>query len=50
MAKLYQSERQVSFPLLSSEPVRLDAVRSLTVYVYSCILGCTIGKNVNFSH
>ena len=26
-----QSERQVSFPLLSSEPVRLDAVRSLTV-------------------
>ena len=26
-----QSERQVSFPLLSSEPVRLDAFRSLTV-------------------
>ena len=43
MAKLYQSERQVLFPLLSSEPVRLVTVRSLMVYVYSCNLGCTIG-------
>ena len=33
---------KISFPLLS-EPVRSDSVRSLIVYVYSCILGCTIG-------
>ena len=35
--------RQVSFPLPASEAVRLDAVPSLTVDVYSCILGFTTG-------
>ena len=36
-------KRPVSFPLPVCEPVRLDAVRFPTVYVYSCILGCTTG-------
>ena len=29
------NKTQINFPLLSSKPVRLDAVRSLTAYVYS---------------
>ena len=45
------SEKQLSFPLPASEPVRgrcSVAVRSLTVYVYSCILGFTVGQMLIF--
>ena len=46
-----QSEKQVSFPLPAFKPVSgrcSVAVRSLTVYVYSCILGFTVGQMLIF--
>ena len=37
------TSRKDKSALLCYHPFSLDAVRFLTVYVYSCILGCTIG-------